>query len=59
MSGADIIRDGVYGEYEIIGAIRIKNSKLNSKEPCIPETYEIATIYVNKQYRGKGYQKIL
>tara|TARA_R100001509_G_C4872045_1_gene217093 strand:+ start:1023 stop:1757 length:735 start_codon:yes stop_codon:yes gene_type:complete len=59
MSGADIRRDGVYGEYEIIGAIKIKNSKLYSKEPCIPETYEISTIYVNKQYRGKGYQKIL
>ena len=59
MSGADIRREGVYGEYEIIGAIKIKNSKLNSKKPCIPETYEIATIYVNKQYRGKGYQKML
>ena len=59
MSGDDIRRDGVYGEYEIIGSIKIKNSKLYSKEPCIPETYEISTIYVSKKYRGKGYQKIL
>jgi len=59
MSGRDIRKNEQYSTYEMIGAITIRNTKITSKEPCIPETYEISTIFVEKNYRGMGFQKIL
>ena len=55
----DIQRNDHYMEFRMIGALTMVSSELSSKEPCIPETYEVASVFVEKGYRGNGFQKIL
>jgi GNAT superfamily N-acetyltransferase len=48
-----------YTEIEMIGSIDLVISTIISKEPCIADTYQIASIYVADAYRGNGLQKQL
>lgn len=59
MSGTDIRRNEHFQTYEMIGAITIKNTMITTNEPCIPKTFEVTSIFVEKNYRGMGFQKIL
>lgn len=59
MSSMDIRRNEHFQAYELIGAITVKNTMITTNEPCIPKTYEVASIFVEKNYRGMGFQKIL
>ena len=43
----------------IIGAISFENTQKSVKEPCIPETFHVSSIYTHKDYEGHGFQKLL
>ncbi len=48
-----------YIDTVIIGAITFDNTKNIVREPCIPETFQVSTIYTHKDYEGQGFQKLL
>lgn len=59
MSASDIRKNEHFSTYELIGAITLHNTMTTSDEPCIPKTYEVTSVFVEKNYRGMGFQKIL
>lgn len=42
-----------------VAQIVIGSSQKTGSGPCIPDTHEIAQIWVNKNYRGQGWQRAL
>jgi len=48
-----------YIDTVIIGAITFDNTKNVVGEPCIPETFQVSTVYTHKDYEGQGFQKLL
>ena len=48
-----------YIDTVIIGAITFDNTKNVVGEPCIPETFQVSTIFTHKDYEGQGFQKLL
>ena len=53
----DIQRNDHYMEFRMIGALTMVSSELSSKEPCIPETYEVASVFVEKATEAMGFKK--
>lgn len=48
-----------YIDTVIVGAITFDNTKNVVGEPCIPETFQVSTVYTHKDYEGQGFQKLL
>ena len=48
-----------YVDTVIIGAITFDNTKNVVREPCIPETFQVSTVFTHKDYEGQGFQKLL
>ena len=48
-----------YIDTVIIGAITFDNTKNVVGEPCIPETFQVSTVFTHKDYEGQGFQKLL
>tara|TARA_R100001440_G_scaffold75583_1_gene103179 strand:+ start:776 stop:1474 length:699 start_codon:yes stop_codon:yes gene_type:complete len=48
-----------YLDTVIIGAITFDNTKNVVGEPCIPETFQVSTVFTHKDYEGQGFQKLL
>ena len=48
MSASDIRKNEHFSTYELIGAITLHNTMTTSNEPCIPKTYEVTSIFVER-----------
>jgi len=53
------IQSRLFLDTVIIGAVRIDNTQAELDTPCIPETFQISSIFTHQDYEGQGFQKLL
>jgi hypothetical protein len=53
------IKSRLFLDTIIVGAILFQNTDSVVNEPCIPETFQVSTIFTHKDYEGQGFQKLM
>lgn len=53
------IKSRLFLDTIIVGAILFQNTNSVVREPCIPETFQVSTIFTHKDYEGQGLQKLM
>jgi hypothetical protein len=53
------IQSRLFLDTVIIGAVLLQNTQEAVRKPCIPDTFQVSTIFTHKDYEGQGFQKLL